>query len=138
MGRRLGLLAVALLALSHCAAPASPSPTPTSQKEDAMDDYSGAKAQPTIITVQVSMDTARVLHGQAQPTTQSDELMRLADALGVVLEAIHPGEDDPLLLPHFYVVVQDPARAEMVKQRLLEADAVEGAYLKPPAAAPKW
>ncbi len=103
-----------------------------------MDDHAGAQAQPVIITVQVSLDAARALHGLASPTIQSDELLYLADDLGVLLEPIHSGERDPDLLLYFTVAVQDPARAELVRQRLLESDAVEGAYVKPPAEAPNW
>jgi hypothetical protein len=98
----------------------------------------GAEFQQEPITVEVAPDVALVLHGQASPTIQSKELLQLADELGVMLEPMHPGAEDPLLIPFFVVAVQDPDRVETVRQRLSESDAVKGAYVKPPAEPAPW
>ena len=140
MGSSLVLLAVVLLALSSCApsdSPAGrPSPTPTWQEEDLMEDDLGLEVEQQPITVQVRLDVARVLHGQASPTAESNELLGLADELGIVLVPVHPGETDPYLVPYFVVEVEDPDRVELVQQRLLQSEAVEGAYVKPPGEPP--
>ena len=140
MGSRLVLLAVVLLALSSCATSASPtgrpSPIPTWQEEDLMDDTE-FEAEQLLITVQVRLDVARALHGQASPTAESNELLGLGDELGIVLVPLHPGEKDPYLAPYFVVEVEDPDLLELVQQRLLQSEAVEGAYVKPPGEPPE-
>jgi hypothetical protein len=84
------------------------------------------------VTVQVSPDVARVLQQEAPPTAESGELLEIVHELGVVLEPVHPGAEDPLLAPYFTVEVPDAETAERVIARLRESGAVEAAYVKPP------
>lgn len=84
------------------------------------------------VTVQVSADVAHTLHLRGPPTTESQELLQTTKALGIVLEPVHPGAEDPLLAPYFTVEVPDPATAERVITRLQQSKAIEAAYLKPP------
>ena len=84
------------------------------------------------VTVQVSADVARILHQRGAPTTESKELLKIAEEFGVVLEPMHPGAEDPLLTPYFMVEVPDSTTAERVIAHLRRSTAVEAVYLKPP------
>lgn len=84
------------------------------------------------ITVQVSVDVARTLHRRGPPTTKSQELFKIVEELGVLLEPMHPGAEDPLLAPYFTVEVPDSTTAERVITHLRQSKAIEAAYLKPP------
>ena len=84
------------------------------------------------VTVQLSADVAHVLHRRAPPTTESQELSQILDSLGVELEAMHPGVEDPILATWFVIETPDPATAEQVVARLQRRAAVEAAFIKPP------
>lgn len=84
------------------------------------------------VTIQLSAVVARTLHRRESPTTESQELLKIAEELGVSLEPVHPGAEDPLLAPYFRVDVSDSATAERVIAHLRQSKAVEAAYLKPP------
>lgn len=84
------------------------------------------------VTIQVSVDVACILQGRGEPTTESNELLKTAEELGVVLEPLHPGTDDLLLVKYFIVEVPDHTTAEHVISHLRRTTAVESAYLKPP------
>lgn len=84
------------------------------------------------VTIQVSADVARMLHQRGAPTTESKELFKIAEELGVLLEPLHPGAEDPLLTPYFMVEVPDSTTAEHVIAHLRQSMAVEAVYLKPP------
>ena len=84
------------------------------------------------VTVRVSAEVGRTLHRRSPPTTESQELLKVAEELGVVLEPVHPGAEDPHLVPYFTVEVRDPATAERVIARLQHCKATEAAYVKPP------
>jgi len=86
-----------------------------------------------VVTVQVKPDVARVLQNQSEPTPVSEELLAVLEELDIILVPIHPGTEDPLLIIFFTVDVADSDAAEKVINRLLESEAVEAAYLKPPA-----
>ena len=86
-----------------------------------------------VVTVQVKPDVARVLQNQSEPTPVSEELLAVLEELDINLVPIHPGTKDPLLIIFFTVEVADSDAAEKVINRLLESEAVEAAYLKPPA-----
>jgi hypothetical protein len=86
-----------------------------------------------VVTVQVTPDVARVLQNQSEPIPASKELIIVLEELDITLEPIHPGTRDPLLIIFFTVDVADSDSAEVVINRLLESEAVEAAYLKPPA-----
>ena len=91
---------------------------------------------PIEVSVQLSLDVARVLHKQAPSTEASEDLARLMEDLGQTLEPIHPGADDVWLIPFFRVWVPDQSTADKVIAALSESEAVEGAYITPPAALP--
>lgn len=88
------------------------------------------------ITVQLQADVARRLHQRGSPTAESQELNQITDQLGVTLEPIHPGTEDPELTRHFTVEAPDQSTAERVIARLRQSKAVEAAYVKPPDATP--
>ena len=90
---------------------------------------------PIVVTVQVSPDEALALHEQT-PSDETKDLLSLVNRLGVNLKPVHPSARDPLLIPFFTVEVPDQATAERIIAALRESKAVEGAYIKPPEAAP--
>jgi hypothetical protein len=90
------------------------------------------------ITVKVSTDVARTLHGGGPPTGKSEELLKIVDELGVLLEPVHPGAKDPLLAPYFMVEVPDSITAERILTHLQKCCAIEAAYIKPPDELPKF
>ena len=84
------------------------------------------------VIIQVAADVARTLQQQGAPTTESQELLKIAEELGVLLEPMHPGADDSLLAPYFMAEVPDSTTAELVIAHLRKSKAIEAAYLKPP------
>ncbi len=90
----------------------------------------------TNITLQVRPDVSRALQQRGPPSAESEELLKTAANLGVSLEPIHPGAEDPLLISYFTVKVTDPDSVELVVDRLRQCRAVEAAYVKPPDALP--
>ena len=84
------------------------------------------------VTIQVSADVVRILHQRGVPTTESKELFKIAEELGVLLEPVHPGTEDPLLTPYFMVEVPDAITAEQVIAHFRQSTEVEAVYLKPP------
>jgi hypothetical protein len=84
------------------------------------------------ITTRVRRDVASALHQRRAAAPGSEELLRAAEELGVVLEPVHPDAEDPHLAPYFTVEVPDHATAERAISRLQDCEAVEAAYLKPP------
>jgi hypothetical protein len=90
----------------------------------------------TNITLQVRPEVARALQHRGPPSAESEDLLKTAASLGVSLELIHPGAEDPTLISYFNVAVSDPNSVELVIDRLRECRAVEAAYVKPPDALP--
>ena len=88
------------------------------------------------VTVLIRSDTAPSLHQRKAETDAARDVLRTADELGVSLEPMHAGVDDPALAGYFSVEVADPASAQRVIERLGACEAVEAAYVKPPEAAP--
>jgi hypothetical protein len=89
------------------------------------------------ISVQVQPDLAAAVHGRESPTAEVDDLNRSLEELGLSLQPVHPGADDPLLAPYFTVEVPDDEElAVRVLAVLEESGAVEAAYVKPPAEPP--
>jgi len=88
------------------------------------------------ITVQVSSHVAPTLHQRAKPTPEAVELLDLVRTLGVELEPVHPGEEDPNLTPFFTVEAPDRETAERIAADLQRCGAIEAAYIKPPAELP--
>lgn len=89
------------------------------------------------ISVQVRPDLAPAVQGREAPPVEVDDLSRRLQELGVGLQPVHPGADDPLLAPYFTVEVPDDEElAARVLAVLEESGAVEAAYVKPPAEPP--
>jgi hypothetical protein len=88
------------------------------------------------ITVQVSQHAAPTLHQRAPPTPEAEKLLELVRKLGVELEPVHPGEEDPNLAPFFTVEAPDREMADCIAAELQRCGAIEAAYIKPPADLP--
>lgn len=88
------------------------------------------------LTVKVAFDVARALHRQIPQTAESTELLKVVEALGVTLQAMHPDAADPDLMSYFAVEVPEAETAQRVVSRLRQVKAIEAAYLKPPDALP--
>jgi transcriptional regulator with XRE-family HTH domain len=84
------------------------------------------------VIVQVSPEVAQVLRGESSPTPETQTLSEMAKDLGVSLEPLHPGVDDPLLARFFTFQLPDRAASERAFERLLRLKGVEAAYAKPP------
>jgi hypothetical protein len=93
----------------------------------------GTKEMRTIfITVKVSKKITGSLQKRKSLTSKfSDELLTVEKDLGISLEPLHPGAEDPHLSLYFKVKVPDHATATKVINRLLNCKAVEAAYIKP-------
>jgi hypothetical protein len=85
------------------------------------------------VSVHVRPDVARTLQGREAVTAASEKILQEASRLGVSLEPVHPGTSSPDLLTHFAVYVEDAEKARAVAEALQRSDAVEGAYVTPPA-----
>jgi hypothetical protein len=85
------------------------------------------------VSVHVRPDVARALQAGEAETPASKEILEEASRLGVALEPVHPGASAPDLLTHFTVYVEDAEKARAVAETLQRSDAVEGAYVTPPA-----
>ncbi len=83
------------------------------------------------VIIQVSADVAQTLQHQAPTTAESQELLKITEELGVLLEAMHPGASDPLLVGFFMIEVPDSTTAEWVISHLQQSKAIEAAYVKP-------
>jgi hypothetical protein len=73
---------------------------------------------------------------RAPPTGESEELLRIAKALGVTLEMMHPDTEDIVLISYFKLEVQDFETARRLIDHLKQSSAVEAAYIKPRAELP--
>lgn len=83
------------------------------------------------VTVKVSAGTAPSLHQRGSLTAESEELLRIVETLGVTLEPMHPGTQDPDLMSYFIVEVADSEFAQHVIERLQQSPETEAAYIKP-------
>jgi hypothetical protein len=70
------------------------------------------------------------------PSAEPDRIRTHANGLGVELEPLHPGTDDPELASYLVARV-DPEGASGVAERLMRIDGVDGAYVKPGGAPPE-
>ena len=84
------------------------------------------------INVRLFEQAARSVRGLEAPSAASSEVLAALDELGAALEPVHPGVTEPFLMADFFVEVPDAESADRVISRLLECEAVDGAYLKPP------
>lgn len=84
-------------------------------------------------TVQVRQEVAPALHGRGSAPPEVVELRQRLAELGVTLELVHPGADDPVLAAYLTAEVPDDAELTARVRRILEESAVvEAAYAKPP------
>jgi len=82
------------------------------------------------VTVKAHPETAtRLAGGEVSPET--DELRQAATDLGVTLEPMFPGSEDPEMASYFAVEVATREHAERVADRLRSLEAVDAAYVKP-------
>ena len=88
---------------------------------------------PMVVTVQVTEEVARVLQNQSEATPSSEGLIAVLEEMDIILKPLHPGTQDPVLITFYTVEVLDSDAAERVVNRLLPLEAIEAAYLKPPA-----
>ena len=88
------------------------------------------------ISVQVVIDVARVLHQLAPPTTDSRELEKLQEELGVSLEPTFPGTQAPDLVIWFTTTAPDTATVDRLTDRLLSSRLIDAAFFKPPGELP--
>ena len=90
------------------------------------------------VTVQLTAEAARNLRQQSTPTAQVEEVLRIAEQLGVTLEPMHPTVDlDSTLATYFIVTVPDAERGERVAERFRQAEASVAAYFKLPGEPPQ-
>ena len=85
------------------------------------------------IYLQLELAAARALH-TGRPHPPADEVARMAGALGLRLEPLHPGAPDELL--HYFVARGEAVEVERALAALRQCRAVEAAYIKPPDEAP--
>ena len=88
------------------------------------------------VILRVQPEAARELHRGHPPTSQTAELLRVLQELGLTLHPIHPGIDDADLMRYFALQAPDAARGEEASRRLRQCSAIEAAYVKPPAEPP--
>ncbi|HYR85179.1 MAG TPA: hypothetical protein VE422_13935 [Terriglobia bacterium] len=88
------------------------------------------------VIVQLSRDAARVLQKRGPSTTETEEVRRVLQEIGVDLQPLHPESGDPTLDTYFYVRVPDEAAARRVLDAVRSCRAVTAAYLKPPEGPP--
>lgn len=102
------------------------------------DSFGTKEVKQTLITVKVSKKVTNPLQKRKTSTSQLlNELLTAEKELGIMLEPLHPGAEDPYLSPYFKVRVPDHVTATKVINRLLNCKAVEAAYLKPSSESPK-
>lgn len=84
------------------------------------------------VTIKVSADVARALHQRGPSIAESEKLLRTIETLGLKLEPMHHGTNDPNLQSYFVVDVPDHATAQIVMDRLRQSKEIKAAYVKPP------
>lgn len=60
-----------------------------------------------------------------------NELLQMADELGIILKPLHPDIEDLQLSYYFTIDVPDILKAQKVISSLKDCRAIEAAYLKP-------
>jgi hypothetical protein len=87
----------------------------------------------TQLSLQIRPDVARALHGLEPPSAASRSLAALATELGATLEPVHPGTRSAPLLTYFTLHAPN---AQQLAVALRRHEAVEGAWITPPASPP--
>jgi hypothetical protein len=94
------------------------------------------------IELQFDQETALDLHrvtsaGDAAKASPGAAALKTANALGVQLQPVHPGQTHPLLAPFFFIEVpDDDASARRIIDRFRKLKGVEAAYIRPSNEAP--
>jgi hypothetical protein len=83
------------------------------------------------IILRLKESAVPAMHRRAPLTTETQELMRESEELGIALQPLHPGSTDPTLTPYFIAEVPDRMTAERQVTRLQKIRAIESAYIKP-------
>ena len=90
------------------------------------------------IEVQIDLQTALALQGiagggiEATKGSPAAAVWKAAQALGVTLQPVHPGQSHALLAPFFFIELpDDPDFARRVIERLRKVNGVEAAYVRP-------
>src|SRR5262245_47560364 len=83
------------------------------------------------ISVQLRPDVARALSNRGPKTRESAAVVDAAARLGVALEPLHPGADDPLLSPHYVARATGAESPDALRRALAKVPGIEGAWIKP-------
>jgi hypothetical protein len=95
------------------------------------------------VSLQLEPESARALHqrlqGDPEALQSSPEMQSLSDSIekhNGKLQAVHPGQSHPLLIPFFSVETPTRHEAENLIADLERIRGVSGAYLSPEAEMP--
>jgi hypothetical protein len=83
------------------------------------------------VIIQMQPGAAQAVRQRIPRTAAPEELLQIAEELGVVLTPLHPGTDDTSLAQYLTAEVADPAAAHRLIARLSGNPAIQAAYLKP-------
>lgn len=83
------------------------------------------------IILRLKESAVPAMHLRAPLTTETQELMKVAEESGVALQPLHPGSTDPTLTPYFVAETPDRMTAERLVTRFQRIRAIESAYIKP-------
>ena len=84
------------------------------------------------VTVRVNLKVAYQLHERSPPGKESEEPLKILKTLGLKLQPMHPGTENPDLIKYFIIEVQDMESANIVFDRLKDISGIEAVYVKPP------
>lgn len=88
------------------------------------------------VSVHLRDDVSSDIISKKPRLKESAELQSLVSALGLRIEPLHPGTVDRELARHFFVAAPDEQAAEEAQRKLVAAEGVEAAYVKPPEGPP--
>jgi hypothetical protein len=86
------------------------------------------------VIVHLDPEVAKEIRDGIPQSAKANELMNIADGLGVKLQPVHPGSPDPGLGSTFFIEAKDAGHAAQTVSQLQAAGAK--AYLKPSAEMP--
>jgi len=90
----------------------------------------------TQVSLQIRPDVARALHGLEPPSSASRSLAKRAAELGATLQPVHRGTRSADLLPYFTLHAPNDKAAQQLAAVLRRHEAVDGAWITPPASPP--
>jgi len=88
------------------------------------------------VTVQTREDIAQDLVKDQPELPDTKKLRAVLSELGLYVQPLHPGTEDPELSTQFFVSVPNEELAVEVSRRLRESKVIEAAYVKRPGAPP--